>query len=201
MRWHGRRKRTSGFAIAIALLWAVTSGAAAGPPGAGEQQPNVYDPQPIVTPVWVAMQFVPSPGLAMGASGVHGTMTWHVTPILYSFGTDPRLKRFRWFVVEPLYRHSGSVELFVDPAYLGRAGGPEDRFGLRTGARLTFPLVARGDYLSFSVGGGIHYFRDAFGPSFEGGLSTIFGGAGLFVKVAPLFEDNYVEVSLRLRWF
>jgi hypothetical protein len=168
---------------------------------AGASRENPRDPSPVLRGDWLLLQLVPSPGVALGASGPAATLRWHVTPLLYSFGTDRRLNRFRWFIAEPLYRHSGSVELFADPFYIGRDRPARDRWGLSTGARAHFPWLERGDALSYSVGASMLLLHEGFQPSFEAGLSTLFGVLGVFVHVAPWFDDGYAELSLRVRWF
>ncbi len=179
--------------LGLALL-SLSSGA-----GASREQPR--DPSPVLRGDWLVLQLVPSPGVALGVSGPAATLRWHVTPLLYSFGTDRRLNRFRWFVAEPLYRHAGSVELFADPFYIGRDRPARDRWGLSTGARAHFPWLERGDALSYSVGASLLLLHEGVQPSFEAGLSTLFGVLGVFVHVAPWFDDGYAELSLRVRWF
>lgn len=159
------------------------------------------DPSPVVRADWLLLQLVPSPGVALGEPGASLTLRWHVTPLLYSFGTDRRLNRFRWFIAEPLYRHAGSVELFADPFYIGRDRPGWDRWGLNTGVRAHFPWLERGDALSYAFGASLLLLRDEVQPSFEAGLTTLFGGLGVFVHVAPWFDDGYAELSLRVRWF
>src|SRR4051794_40380571 len=66
------------------------------------------DTLPSVRLPWLILQAVPSPGMAFGETGVHGTMTWQMTPLLYSWALDRRLTPVRFFVVEPVVRQSGS---------------------------------------------------------------------------------------------
>lgn len=159
------------------------------------------DPVPDVRASWLLWQLVPSPGVALGESGASPTLRWHLTPLLYSFGTDRRLNRFRWFVVEPLYRHAGSVELFADPFYIGRDRPARDRWGVNTGMRAHFPWLERGDALSYGFGASLLLLHEGVEPSFEAGVTTLFGVLALFVHVAPWFDDGYAELSLRVRWF
>jgi hypothetical protein len=160
----------------------------------------VGDPRPQPTVSWFVMQAVPSPGVGIGQDGAHLSLAWQVTPILLSWGLDPRLNFLRFFIVEPSYRTSGSIELFVSPEYLGR-GPAVERWGASGGARATIPLIARGENLSLSLGSGAHVFSGATGVFFEGGVHTLFGMTGLTVKVAPFFERNFVQINFRVRWF
>jgi len=67
--------------------------------------------------------------------------------------------------------------------------------------RAHFPWLERGDALSYAFGASLLLLRDEVQPSFEAGLTTLFGGLGVFVHVAPWFDDGYAELSLRVRWF
>jgi hypothetical protein len=146
---------------------------------------TVRDVHPNVRLSWLILQTIPSPGLAVGERGGHGMMSWQITPFLYSWAMDSRLVPFRYFVVEPLIRQSGSVEWFVSPLYIGR-GNASDNVGVRTGARAYFPITERGDGAS---------------PSLDAGIYTLFGGLGLLATVSPWFKDDLFELSLRLRYF
>lgn len=192
--------------LAVAFVSSLALGAPAEHPadGVGSSSEgdatDVRDARPQVRGTWLVLQAIPSPGLAFGERGVHGTMTWQVTPLLYSWSLDRRLSPLRFFVVEPLVRQSGSVELFVSPEYVGRGLG-EANYGFRAGARAYFPLTERGDGLSFSLGASARWFVDEPGVSFDVGLYTLFGGLGLLVTVSPGFEDNLVQSALRIRYF
>jgi hypothetical protein len=159
--------------------------------------------EPAVQPTWpwLAMQLVPSPGLAIGAEGAALDLRWQVTPVLYSFGIDPRLSPWRFFVAEPIVRQSGSLELHASPEYLAVRDELGQRFGFRVGTRATFPLLHRGDYLSVSVGSS--YYRFAFheGASFELGGYVLFGMLGLQVQLSPGFAEAPVITNLSIRFF
>lgn len=175
----------------------------AGGPRVDESQLSPRKPRdvhPRLRGAWLLLQAVPSPGLAWGERGFHGTMTWQLTPLLYSWGMDKRLSPWRLFIVEPLVRQSGSIELFVSPEYLGR-GGAERNYGFRAGLRSYFPLTERGDGLSFSIGASAHWFLNEPGASFDAGIYTLFGALGLMVSVSPWLSDNLLQTTLRVRYF
>lgn len=161
---------------------------------------TVRDVHPRVRLVWAFLQLVPSPGFTVGDSGAHGTMTWQFTPLLYSWAMDRRLVPFRFFVVEPIVRQSGSVELFLSPEYVGR-GAFEDSWGFRAGARAYFPITERGDGLSWSLGLSAFHFADETTPSLDAGIYTLFGGLGLVASLAPWATDARAGLSLRIRYF
>jgi hypothetical protein len=158
------------------------------------------DPDVAPSLEWAVWQLVPSPQLGVG-DGARFGLRWQLTPLLYSFATDARLDRWRWLVVEPIVRQSGSVELFVSPEYLALDGGAAARFGVRGGARAYFGLLGRGDNLSVSLGASYYHFRDAEGLAVEAGAYVLFGGLGLVVTHSPGFDAAPWLLTLRLRYF
>lgn len=164
--------------------------------------PALYaDPRPEVTLPWLATQLVPSPEIAAGDSGAHFGMRWQVTPLLYSFGTNRRVSPWRWFVVEPIVRQSGSVELYLTPEYLAVAPAFRDRLLARVGVRSYFPLVQRGDYLSVSLGSSYFHIGDRDGASYEVGAYALFGTLGLQLTWSPGLSDAAWITTFRIRYF
>lgn len=170
------------------------------PSGVTPSSGRVRDVHPQVRLAWLVLQTLPSPGVAIGDDRARLALSWQLTPLLYNFAVDRRLSRFRYFVVEPLFRQSGSLELFLAPGYLDRDGSAFD-FGIRTGLRLYLPITERGDGLSLGLGSSVHWFEDRVGPSFDMGLFTLFGGLGLVVQTSPWFLEDRFDVALKLRYF
>jgi hypothetical protein len=160
----------------------------------------VREPDVAASLDWAILQLLPSPQLGVG-DGARFGLRWQLTPLLYSFATDARLDRWRWFVVEPIVRQSGSIELFASPEYLALDGGIAARFGVRGGLRSYFGLLGRGDNLSVSLGASYYHFRDAEGLAFEAGAYVLFGGLGLVLTHSPGFDAAPWLVTLRLRYF
>lgn len=159
---------------------------------------GAHDAHPRPSPLWLALQLVPSVEVAAGEAGAAFGLRWQVTPFLYSWGINQRLSPFRAFVVEPLVRHSGSVELFAAP---GLSIGDAVEATLRAGARTYLPLIEHGETLSMSVG--VAYQRA--GPedavAFELGLYTLYGLVGLQLSVAGPDSRLPFIASLSLRAF
>jgi hypothetical protein len=156
---------------------------------------RAYDPEIELSLDWALFQLVPSPKLGLGADGASFGLGWQLTPLLYSFATDPRLDRWRWFLAEPIVRQSGSIELFVSPEYLA------SRWGGRVGLRSYFGLIGRGDYLSVSIGSSYFRFGAADGVAYEAGAYILFGALGLQLSYSPGFEAASWVTTLRLRYF
>ncbi|CAN5521493.1 hypothetical protein BH09MYX1_BH09MYX1_15220 [soil metagenome] len=149
--------------------------------------------------VWAATQLVPSPLFVMGSSGAGGGVRWQVTPLLVSWGIVA--KPVRSFIVDPIARHSGSIELFAAPEWLSRA--PNDATGwiARGGVRITMPLEGRGETLSWSIGGS--YYRASGGDGFsaELGVYFLYGVFGFTVTFSPTLADREIIHALTIRYF
>lgn len=150
---------------------------------------------------WFATQLIPSPELAIGDDGAAFGLRWQLVPLLYSFGIDRRLSPFRAFVVEPLVRTSGSIELFVSPEYLAIDDEFARRFGYRVGVRAHFPLLERGDYLSFSLGTAYVRFAGREAASYQFGVYLLFGFLGLEQSFVPALSDARWIGTLNVRFF
>lgn len=187
-------RRALGTAGACAALLSVA-------PAADASSSAPLDPRPHPTLPWALAQLIPSPELGFGAHDAHFGLRWQLTPVLYSFGMYRKLSPWRFFVVEPLTRPSGSIEAFIVPEYLDVGGTAEDKWIARLGVRATLPLVERGDTLSISFGAGPWLRRHEVGAAWEVGLYTLFGTLGLQLTIAPHFADAPYLVTLRVRYF
>jgi hypothetical protein len=159
--------------------------------------------EPAIRPTlaWGITQLVPSPEIAAGGGAARFGVRWQLTPVLYSWGMNRKLSPWRFFVVEPLTRQSGSIELYFTPEYLfyGRTLG--EGLIARTGIRSYFPLLERGDYLSVSVGASHVYFDGKNGAAVEGGVYALYGTVGVEVTYSPSIEPAEWIATLRIRYF
>jgi hypothetical protein len=162
---------------------------------------RAHEPDVSLSLEWALFQLLPSPEFAVGDGGARFGMQWQVTPVLYSFATDARLSRWRWFVAEPLVRHSGSIELFASPEYLALEGGLQERWGVRAGVRSYFGLLGRGDNLAVSVGSAYVHFAGVNAVSYEAGAYILFGSLGVQLAYSPGFDAARSLMTLRLRYF
>jgi hypothetical protein len=154
-----------------------------------------------LTFAWVATQLVPSPEIAVGDNGALFGLRWQVVPLLYSFGIDRRLSPFRTFVVEPLVRTSGSLELFVSPEYLALDDPMSRRLGFRTGLRAHFPVLEHGDYLSVSIGTSYVRFGERESASYQFGAYLLFGFFGIEQSILPGLDEARWIGTLNVRFF
>jgi hypothetical protein len=149
--------------------------------------------------VWTAMQFVPSPLLVVGTGHVGGGVRWQITPLVYSFGVAAR--PVRAFIVEPVARHSGAVELYVSPEWVCCAPKNGTSWIGRGGTRLYLPLVSRGESLAWSIGGSYYRASGGDGLAAEMGAYALFGMIGLTVTFSPTLARREAILALALRYF
>ena len=149
--------------------------------------------------IWAAAQLVPSPLFVTGKEGVGGGMRWQLTPLLYSFGIAEG--PLRSFVISPIARHSGSVELHASPEWACCAARGRSWL-LRSGLRVYLPLLEHGERLSWSVGTSYYRTTDGEGGiSFDAGMYTLLGALGLTVTVSPALAQREVITALNIRYF
>ena len=166
-----------------------------------ERRATATPPGTSLTLAWVLTQLLPSPELAVGDDGAAFGVRWQVVPMLYSFGIDRRLSPFRAFVVEPLVRTSGSLELFVAPEYLFVDDRIASRFGFRAGLRAHFPVIDKGDYLSLSLGTAYARFGERESASYQFGAYLLFGFLGFEQSILPAFAEARFISTLNVRFF
>lgn len=172
------------------------------------------EPQLYPTLPWTMLQFLPSPEVAVGrargadASGGRDAsdakteasfgLRWQITPVVWSWGTNRRISRWRFLVVDPLARHSGSLEASGTFEYIF---GHVDRWIARPGVRAYFPLLQRGEYLSASIGTSIYSYDDKLRVAYDVGAYVLFGLFGVQATIAPDHGPLSAIGTFRIRYF
>jgi hypothetical protein len=154
-----------------------------------------------LTWAWAAAQLLPSPELASGNGSAYFGVRWQLTPILYSYGIHRSQNRWRSFVVEPIVRQSGSIELYFSPELVNWRDRIEDGLGFRLGARSYFPLLSRGDYLSVSLGSAYAQYGPERTAAFEVGAYALFGFLGIQFSFLPHLDRARYVTTLCVRVF
>ncbi|HYP77442.1 MAG TPA: hypothetical protein VER12_15835 [Polyangiaceae bacterium] len=184
------------FVACLALL--ASKAHAQEPPAQPAPKPRVMSPVAAVG-VWAAAQLIPSPLLVMSKQHVGGGMRWQLTPLLYSFGIAER--PVRTFLVSPIVRHSGSVELHVSPEWACCVTGEQSSWLVRAGVRLYLPLLEHGEKLSWSLGGSYYRAAGGGGAAADLGIFTFAGALGLNLTVSPWLTRREVILALTIRLF
>jgi hypothetical protein len=155
--------------------------------------------RPIPSLLWFGTQLVPSPGLVHGREGSAFDLRWQVTPLAYSLGLDRRVPRWRSFIVEPLARHAGSIELYATPEAIF---GTKERLFVRPGVRAYLPLVEHGEALSVSVGTSYQRIAGVGAVAVEAGIYVLFGILGFQLAHAPAqTTPAQSSATLSVRYF
>jgi hypothetical protein len=161
-------------------------------------------PYPYITAGWLLTQLIPSPQVAIGedpatreTKAAFG-LRWQLTPVLWSWGVHRRLSGWRFFVVDPLARMSGSLAFESTFEYIG---GHVDRALARPGVKATFPLLHRGEYLAFSMGTSVYTYDSNQYVAHDVGLYVLWGSLGLVGTYAPKHDLMSTLVTLRIRSF
>lgn len=168
-------------------------------------------PMEFPTFAWALTQVIPSPAVAVGnvhRTGTDGVqqdttqvafgMRWELTPILWSWGVNRHASRWRFLVVDPLARNSGSLELNGTIEYFF---GHVDRFLVRPSVRATFPLLQRGEYLSASIGTSTYAYNNVEHIAYDFGVYALFGLFGLQFSYAPAHAPLSYIGTFRIRYF
>lgn len=169
------------------------------------------DPQPYPSLPWTLLQLLPSPELVVGQvreaspSGASERTTksafglrWQVTPLVWSWGVNRHVSRWRFLVVDPLARHSGSIEV---PLNLEYVFGHVDRLLVRPGVRAYLPLVERGEYLSASIGTSTYAYDGKMRVAYDVGAYVLYGIFGVQATIAPDHGPLMAIGTFRIRYF
>ena len=163
---------------------------------------SITEPRVYPSSFWLAAQIIPSPQLiTLKNDSPRFGLRWQVTPLLYSFGINRRLSPWRTFVVEPLTRQNGSVELYFSPDYLNITDHFKSNWLFRGGLRAYFPIYRRGEYLSASLSTSYYNMNGNQGISYEAGVYLFFGILGFQVTYSPEMKSSPLIFTLRLRYF
>ena len=160
---------------------------------------------------WTLFQAIPSPMLFEDNNNNNATvkfgLQWQVTPVLYSFNSNKYVSHFNFFFINPVKRFSGSVELFFQPEYVpgGFKYSDLNRFMFKSGARLNLPVFHKGEYLSFSLGGGYYYNKTTSGElidgmTYEAGVYSFFGMLGLKFNYNQKSRSSY-NIGLYFKYY
>jgi hypothetical protein len=202
------------FATMSAPRTASAEPAAASPPVRRTPLPETsftyHEMAPYPTFAWAALQLIPSPELAFGrhhhvneqgiidrATSTAFGLRWQLSPVLWSFGVHRRQPRWRFFIVDPIARQSGSVELSTSFEYIG---GHIDAVLVRPGVRVYLPVLDRGEYLSVSLGTSVYRY-DGLRVAYDVGAYILSGFFGVQLTIAPTHAPLAAIATLRLRAF
>ena len=160
---------------------------------------------------WTLLQAVPSPVLNQDANETDSRLSfglrWNIVPINFSFNANKFVSPVQFFMVNPVRRYTGSIELFVQPE-VSTAGfdyAGYDNFAVGTGLRYTFPINHYGEHLAGSIGAKWNYRHSGTGADkeyygIEGGLYILYGIFGIQGNYNFNDRTRY-NISLNFKYF
>lgn len=139
---------------------------------------------------WGLLQTIPSPVLFQDSNDKDARvifgLRWQITPLNISFRANRYESPFQFFIINPVRKFTGSLELFVQPelASTDFKYSSLSRFGLGAGSRLIIPISGDGQNISTSIGGKYNYRKDFSGGNdhyfgIESGIYFIYGILGI----------------------
>ena len=139
---------------------------------------------------WSLLQTIPSPVLFQDSNDKDARvifgLRWQVTPVNISFRTNRYESPFQFFMINPVRKFTGSIELFVQPELASDEFDYSklSMFGIGAGSRLTIPVSGDGQNISVSIGGKYNYRNDYLGSDkhyfgIETGIYFIYGILGV----------------------
>jgi hypothetical protein len=139
---------------------------------------------------WGILQTIPSPVLFQDSNDKEARvifgLRWQITPVNISFRSNRFDSPFQFFMINPVRKFTGSVELFLQPELASDEFeySSLSRFGLGAGSRLIIPISGDGQNISASIGGKYNYRKDFSGGSdhyfgIETGIYFIYGILGI----------------------
>lgn len=162
----------------------------------GKINPNFHP-----TLAWAGLQLIPSPQWVKSNNSTDFGFRWQITPILYSWGINKNVSPWRYVVVDPVARQSGSIELFFSPEVIFSKLEFKDSWTFRSGARTYFPLWHKGEYLSGSLAVSYFNFNGDNGISYEAGFYLLAGILGFQTTYSPNMKNSEWIFTIRLRYF
>jgi len=139
---------------------------------------------------WAVLQAIPSPSIIQDAGNEHSRvvlgLNWQVTPLNISFHSGKFVSPAQFFIINPVGRFTGSIELFSQPGWTASnfEYGNISRFSMAAGSRVILPVIGEGESLSISGGAKYTYRKDLitnrngyFG--IEAGAYSIYGFLGV----------------------
>ncbi len=148
-------------------------------------------------PHWYPYQFIPNLLLHTSASGTRIGLEWEATPLLYSWGINPKVSPWYSFIVVPTARFSGSIEWNVAvQAYSAKVG--RSYVGYSTHLMAFLPLADVGELAGLNLGVGAFGSPDGIRLFKVIGASTAFGMLHLNVKHADRPTTWITSLEVRI---
>lgn len=160
---------------------------------------------------WALLQLIPSPYFDNDANEndarIQFGFRWQFIPINFSFRANRFVSPVQFFMINPVRRFSGSVELFVQPEVVTSSYKYSgfNAIGAGTGARVIVPIQEMGENIAASFGAKYTFRKnDITGedgyPGVEAGVYFLGGMMGVqFTK--NFHNNNEYSFGLFIKYF
>ncbi len=132
---------------------------------------------------WALFQAIPSPVLYEDSGGsdctVKAGLRWQIIPVNYSFSANRFVSKVQFFMINPVGRFAGSLELFLQPELVltDFDNSRLKRFWVSAGFRVIMPVANYGELISGSLG-----VKANLQGAQQGGAENFFGlEAGIYL--------------------
>jgi len=132
---------------------------------------------------WALFQAIPSPVVYDDSGGsectVKAGLRWQIIPVNYSFSANRFVSNVQFFMINPVRRFAGSLELFLQPEVVLTDFDHSrlKRFWVSAGFRVIIPVWNYGELLSGSLG-----VKANLQGAQQGGAENFFGlEAGIYL--------------------
>ena len=132
---------------------------------------------------WALFQAIPSPVFYEDSGGsectVRAGLRWQIIPVNYSFSANRFMPKVQFFIINPVRRFAGSMEMFLQPEVVLTEFDHSrlKRFWVSAGFRVIIPVLNYGELLSGSLG-----VKANFHGAQQGGAENYLGlEAGLYL--------------------
>lgn len=156
-----------------------------------------YPPNVNRTSSWIIYQAIPSFSWTSFPSQKNFAFEWEVAPLVYSWGMTKQVSPWSSFIVNPVRRFTGSIELiFSAQVYTSNPGA--SNFGYSAQLLGHFPLIELGEHLALNLGVAQYVVNNLSSTYYVVGASSLFGLLHYNVKYAPSADVwiNAIEVRL-----
>lgn len=146
---------------------------------------------------WIDWQLVPNFTVTSTPPQAPFGFEWEATPLLYSFGISRLVSPWYSFIVEPVARFTGSIEVVVTGQFYPYKLGTS-HFGHSAQLLGHIPLIERGEHLALNIGLAKYRIGTEY-PLFKVvDISTLFGFVHINLKHASNPEIWMGSLEIRM---
>jgi hypothetical protein len=156
---------------------------------------------------WALIQLFPSPVFYQDAdennSRLQFGLRWQLISLNLSFHSNKYTSPVQFFMINPVRRFTGSLELFLQPEIYTSSFkySQLNKTGLGAGARFVLPLKGEGEHVSYSIGWKTNMRANSIPyQSIELGIYAVFSMVGIQFNY-NFTEHNKYNIGFFIKYF